>query len=73
MFLLQWVLLALAGGSLFLASGSIIIDDWRGLWDRSKHVNYSKHYMDMMIASGIIGIFNAFVYFVDFVLSAVYG
>jgi hypothetical protein len=70
---LQWVLFSLTGGALFLAAGSVIIDDWRNLWSGMKHVGYSKQYMDMMIASGIIGIFNAFVYFIDFGLTITFA
>jgi hypothetical protein len=70
---LQWVLFSLTGGALFLAAGSVIIDDWRNLWSGTKHVGYSKQYMDMMIASGIIGIFNAFVYLIDFGLTITFA
>jgi hypothetical protein len=70
---LQWVLFSLTGCALFLAAGSIIIDDWRGLWRGMKHIGYSKQYMDMMISSGIIAIFNAFVYLVDFGLSIAFA
>jgi hypothetical protein len=71
--ILQWVLFSLTGGALFLAAGSVIIDDWRHLWSGLKHVGYSKQYMDMMIASGIIGIFNAFVYLIDFGLTITFA
>ncbi|XP_069685013.1 uncharacterized protein [Periplaneta americana] len=69
----MWALLSFTAGAVFLAAGSVIIDDWRNLWGGLKHMGYSKQYMDMMIASGIIAIFNAFIYFVDFCLVIAFG
>jgi hypothetical protein len=70
---LQWALFSLTGVALFLAAGSVIIDDWRHLWGGLKHMGHSKQYIDMMIASGIIGIINASVYLVDFCLTIAFG
>lgn len=67
------MLFSLIGGVLFLVAGSVIINDWRNLWGRKTHMGYSKQYMDMMIASGIIGVFNAFFYFTDFGLTVGFG
>jgi hypothetical protein len=68
------MLFSLTGGVLFLVAGSVIINDWRNLWGGGiKHMGYSKQYMDMMIASGIIGIFNAFLYLADFALTVAYA
>jgi hypothetical protein len=72
-FVLQWMLFSLIGGVLFLVAGSVIINDWRNLWGGTKHMGYSKQYMDMMIASGIIGIFNAFFYLADFGLTVAFA
>jgi hypothetical protein len=67
------MLFSLTGGVLLLVAASVIINDWRNLWGGTKHMGYSKQYMDMMLASGIIGIFNAFFYFADFGLTVAYG
>jgi hypothetical protein len=67
------MLFSLTGVGLFLAAGSVTIDDWRNLWSGLKHMGYSKQYMDMMIASGIIAIFNAFFYLVDFGLTVAFS
>jgi hypothetical protein len=67
------MLFSLTGGVLFLVAGSITINDWRNLWSGVKHMGHSKQYMDMMIASGIISIFNGFVYLVDFGLTVTFA
>jgi hypothetical protein len=67
------MLFSLTGGVLFMVAGSITINDWRNLWSALKHMGYSKQYMDMMIASGIIGIFNGFFYLIDFGLTVAFA
>ena len=67
------MLFSLTGGVLFLVAGSVTINNWRNLWRGLKHMGYSKQYMDMMIASGVIGIFNGFFYLADFALTVAFA
>ncbi|XP_052130952.1 uncharacterized protein LOC113204321 isoform X2 [Frankliniella occidentalis] len=66
------LLFAFIGGVLFVATGSLLIHDWRTL-NYSMHYHPPKMYMDMMISSGIIGIFTACLFFADVVITVRYA
>ncbi|XP_071444157.1 uncharacterized protein [Hetaerina americana] len=65
-------LFAVVGCILFIASGGVIIEDWR-IIKNSIILRPSKQYMDQMIAAGIISLFNGAVYLVDVGLTLKFG
>ncbi|XP_046399715.1 uncharacterized protein LOC124166110 [Ischnura elegans] len=65
-------LFSLVGCILFIASGSVIIEDWRTV-KNSIILRPSKQYMDQMIAAGIISLFNGAIYLVDVGLTFKFG
>jgi hypothetical protein len=65
-------LFALIGCILFIASGGVIIEDWRVV-KNSIILRPSKQYMDQMIAAGIISLFNGAVYLIDVGLTLKFG
>jgi len=69
---LQALLFAFTGGALYVTAGAIIINDWRHNF-YTLHFQPPKMYMDMMIASGIIALFNAVFYFIDVGLTIRYA
>lgn len=65
-------LFSMVGCILFIASGGVIIEDWR-IIQNSIISRPSKQYMDQMIAAGIISLFNGAVYLVDVGLTLKFG
>ncbi|KAG8223359.1 hypothetical protein J437_LFUL001237 [Ladona fulva] len=65
-------LFSFVGCVLFVASGGVIIEDWR-IVHNSLIIRPSKQYMDQMIAAGIISLFNGVVFLVDVGLTLKFG
>ncbi|XP_077286245.1 uncharacterized protein LOC143911282 [Arctopsyche grandis] len=62
------VTFSLVGAVVFTAAGGVIISDWtKYMYNHVYHP--SKHYMDMMISSGVFAIFSAAIYVVDAILT----
>ncbi|GLH06483.1 Uncharacterized protein GBIM_11989 [Gryllus bimaculatus] len=58
------LLFLLVNGCLLVAAGGVLLADWCRMYYRIYNLQ-PKLYLDMMIASGIIAIFNAAAHFVD--------